>query len=406
LPQEKSRYKEISLEELRRVAHEHERWVLSKGTEGARANLEGMALNIIKWDNAQLTGANFKGSIFSPMSMRSVSLSEANLEGAALGMTDLTEAYLDDANLRGAYLQETKLHGAYLHNADLRGAYLKSANFEGQEKSPEDVAKEEEDLRNSGLLGEDEPLAKEFCWRGPADVTGANFRGADLSDAMLSDVKGLTASSLAGADLTNAKLPPGIAKFDFLQHVAEISKTAQSAYLAMIAACAYSWLTIATSAESAVKLPLVETPVPLAAFYLAAPTILLAVYVYLHMYLQRLWTGLGSLPARFPDGRPLDETAFPWLLTSLVRAHMPLLKSDRPPLWWLQVGISVLTAWFLVPITIGGFWVSRFRHGGWLGLVLLTAVMGAAVWLGIATLWGTRAALSAGGAWPAVDRTK
>jgi hypothetical protein len=48
-----------------------------------------------------------------------------------------------------------------------------------------------------------------------------------------------------------------------------------------------------------------------------APLILLGVYFYLHLYLQRLWRDLSTLPAVFPDGEALDEKAYPWLLNGL-----------------------------------------------------------------------------------------
>ncbi len=63
----------------------------------------------------------------------------------------------------------------------------------------------------------------------------------------------------------------------------------------------------------------------MAHFYLFAPFLLVGLYTYFHLYLQRLWESLADLPAIFPDGTPLDKKADPWLLIGLVRAHLPLL---------------------------------------------------------------------------------
>lgn len=89
-----------------------------------------------------------------------------------------------------------------------------------------------------------------------------------------------------------------------------ISQNARKTFFALIAAALYSWLTIATTTDAELitdtassSLPIIGTEIPLAGFYLMAPLILLAVYFYFHLYLQRLWRGLSTLPARFPDGR-------------------------------------------------------------------------------------------------------
>ena len=126
-------------------------------------------------------------------------------------------------------------------------------------------------------------------------------------------------------------------------------------------------------------MPIIQTPVSIAGFYLAAPTILLVLYLYLHLYLQRMWEGMAELPAVFPDGRTLDRRVYPWLLSGLVSAHVPLLEDRRPPLSWLQVLLSVTAAWGLVPFTLFLFW-GRYlvRHDWpwtiWHVVLLVTAV--------------------------------
>jgi hypothetical protein len=163
--------------------------------------------------------------------------------------------------------------------------------------------------------------------------------------------------SLAGTNLTQTQLPEKIGEFEMLDHIAEISKTARGTFLAMIGGCFYCWLAIATTAlenvkvDATLRLPIINTDIPVMGFFVIAPLILLAIYVYLHMYLIRLWSGLGTLPAFFQDGRSLDEKVYPWLLSSMVRLFVPLLTTNRPSLWWLQVGMSMILAWLLVPIT-------------------------------------------------------
>src|SRR4051794_30580940 len=81
---------------------------------------------------------------------------------------------------------------ASLVAAQGQGADLNSANLQGAK------------LINAQLQGADLRYA---------DLTDASFRDADLSNTQLATVTGLRAESLAGTILTNAKLPPDIARF-------------------------------------------------------------------------------------------------------------------------------------------------------------------------------------------------
>ena len=197
---------------------------------------------------------------------------------------------------------------------------------------------------------------------GAMDVTGTIFRQANLRDAQLTHVQGLLPSSLAGADLTRAELPPEQREFPALEHVAEVSRHARVNFLAVVASCVFCWLTIAQTADGslianrgAMSLPVIDTNVPVTGFFLFAPAILLALYVYLQLYLQRMWDGLSRLPAIFPDGARLDQKPFPWLLSGLISLYLPKLRQGAPPFTWPQVGLSLVAAWFLVPLTIGWF---------------------------------------------------
>ena len=76
----------------------------------------------------------------------------------------------------------------------------------------------------------------------------------------------------------------------------------------MLLGCVYAWLTIATTTDARLltnsassPLPIIQTEIPIALFYLAAPLLLVSFYVYLHLYLQSMWRGLATLPARFPS---------------------------------------------------------------------------------------------------------
>ena len=142
--------------------------------------------------------------------------------------------------LHGAHLNDLDLAGATLDNADLTGASLESAHLEE-----------------------------------------ASLRNADLTNAQR-----LNAYQLRGADLTLAKLSPDMADSLKTQpSVDEATKTSRKVFLTMLAACLYCWLTILSTTDagllvgsSTLALPIVQTPIPVIAFFGAAPVLLLIVY--------------------------------------------------------------------------------------------------------------------------------
>lgn len=267
----------------------------------------------------------------------------------------LQSANLEGFQLQGFNLQRANLTHANLRNADLRGAELQEAGLQ------------------------------------EADLSGAKFRDANLQNANLTDAKGFRYGQLGGANLTGAKLPEAVGKFEALANVDELSQSAKKLFVTMLGACVYSWLTIATTTDARLiansassPLPIIQTPVPIVGFYVAAPLLILCLYLYFHFYMQRLWEGLADLPAFFPDGVPLDKKAHPWLLNGLVRSHFALLKRDRPALSRLQVKLASFLAWWVVPITLFFFWLRYlFRHDlliTVLQIALLAFSIGAAIW--------------------------
>ena len=113
------------------------------------------------------------------------------------------------------------------------------------------------------------------------------------------------------------------------------------------------------------------------------PLVLLGLYVYLHFYLGMLWEGLAGLPAKFPDGKRLDERAYPWLLNGLVRRHFARLKEGRPFLAQFKESTTIFLAWWTVPATLFWFWLRYLRCHEWWGTGWHVFFLVAAVALGI-----------------------
>lgn len=333
--------------ELREILAAHDAWVRSGGREGQPADFAGLDLT-----RADLKGANLR---------------KADLGNLLAEKAELTGAKLFRANLAGARLADARLRSADLSRANLRGCDLSGANLAGA------------DLSRADLQG--------------ATLRRAVLRDAILSDADLSEAGGLLPGQLGGAQVVGASLPADIAKFEGLANVAEASKATQSLFTSIIFVCAYTWLTIASTtdvqllnnaAPPSSRLPILGIDIPPVRFYMVAPLLLLCLYVYFQLGLQRLWEELSELPAVFPDGRSLDKKAYPWLLNVLVRAHLPRLRDNRSHLSRWQARISVLLAWGLVPATILLAWARYLRAHDWVTTWLHIGLFAGAVGAGLA----------------------
>ena len=250
-----------------------------------------------------------------------------DLAKADLSHLDLSDAQLQNACLLSADLSCSKFLNANLSGADLRGSNLKEAVFSGAS------------LKNAVIFD--------------ADYLGMEF---------------------AGSDLTGAKLSAGNQDFSPLASVEEISINARRIFFVLLLACVYCWLTIATTADVKLitnsitsRLPIIETEMSIVPFYFSAPLVLLIVYIYFHIYLHRLWKALAMLPARFPDGRTLDEQAYPWLVNAIVRRHYSILAKDKTLLSRLEILGTVIIAWWAVPFSLMGFWVRYLPRHDWTG---------------------------------------
>lgn len=214
-------------------------------------------------------------------------------------------------------------------------------------------------------------LEEHKLWLGSGGKQGAQaiLRNADLLKSL-----DLQAAQLAGTDVGGAKLPPAIAESlnESLKHIAEATANAQKLFIAILGGCLYTWLTIGTTRDAVLitnsdstSLPGIGATIPIVGFYWVAPLILVSLYFYFLLNLQRLWETLADLPAVFPDGRTLDKTADPWLLNGLVLAHVAGLEKKRPPLFRFQKWLSILLAWGIVPLTVLFVWARLICRHDW-----------------------------------------
>ena len=274
-------------------------------------------------------------------------------DGRAGKRADLAGANFESADMIGA-----ELAGANLFRANFQGADLLMANFRG-------ACLVEADLRDATLVG-------------------ANFREASLAGARLETATGLLAPQLAGANLLGATMPDTVSLGEELLQVGSVSRNVRKLLAAVALACAAAWVILlrTTDAQLLSNSPILPIPragdlMPIGAFYLVGPIFLLALYIGVHMVLQRMWDVLAEVPAVFPDGKKLEDN-MPRFVMALARSQLKWLTFRRSPTFLLESLLSTLLAYWLVPATMLLFWaryltVQDFR-GTLLQMTLLMVV--------------------------------
>jgi hypothetical protein len=215
---------------------------------------------------------------------------------------------------RKGSLHRDKTDQPFAGRVDARGLDLSGIDWHDEDFS-------ECDLRGANLSG---AIFENSNFR------DADLRNTDLRDADLTAARNLIPKQLAAADLTRAKLPSNIESFEGLESVESLSQNSSKVFLSMLGAGAYTWLTLSATRDIGLltndysaKLPIIGVEIPIIGFYIVMPMLLVTLFFYFHIYLQRLWEAMAQLPAIFPDGRRLDEKSYPWLMNDLVRMYVP-----------------------------------------------------------------------------------
>lgn len=351
----------IEREELESIVTAHELWLKSGEAFGKRASLGLSDLREQTLDNRLLRDADFKGANLSRSSLRGASLDGAIFEKANLQSTNLSGSTLRRANLLKADLQQ-----AVLSEAKLEGANLKGAN-----------------LRRAVLTN---------CILDEAELSGTVLWESNLQNASLKDVKSLTSGQLAGALVPNATLPSAIAAFEGVKILTESLRRANRLLLTILLSCLYSWIAIATTIDvhlltnsASWPLPILGADIPVVAFYIVTPMLLLCLYAYFHVYMQGSWEKLADLPAVFPDGSRADQKVDLWLVMGLIPATRKSLGAANTPVRRIQKVIAIALSWYLVPITVIGFWERYLTRHDWPGTVVHIVVLALVAGFGLYT---------------------
>jgi len=244
----------------------------------------------------------------------------------------------------GAELAGTELIGVNFRFADMHNANLKDADLL--------LA----DLRDACLVRTN---------LGEACLVGANLEGANLEGATLDTAMGLVPRQVAGANLRDASLPPQMTEFSALVEFTRASLLVYRYFVASAAAMAVCWLMlwrtkdIQLVTDSAVfgflHSRAAATAFPTAQIFLLAPLVLFALYAVFHFHLQSLCDATLELPSVFPDGRMLATNERPITL-GLLRAHFRWIHSEGSATLLGEKAISIVLAYWIVPVTLLLFW--------------------------------------------------
>jgi uncharacterized protein YjbI with pentapeptide repeats len=126
-------------------------------------------------------------------------------------------------------------------------------------------------------------------------------------------------------------------------------------------------------------LPLVGVAIPTREFFVFGPLLGTALYVYLHLYLLKLWEALAAAPAS-PNDEPLSVQISPWLIADFGLWLRGDGACQPRPMDWLAHIVTFLLAFLIGPLLIGAFWVRYWpAHQTWyaigIGLLLTLTLM-------------------------------
>ncbi len=118
-------------------------------------------------------------------------------------------------------------------------------------------------------------------------------------------------------------------------------------------------------------LPLVGVSIPTFSFFIFAPVLGTALYVYLHLTVRKLADALCASPSHI-NGKPFEEEIKPWLLNDFILRQRGDGATRNRRLDGLAAAITLLLVWLAGPIVLAMFWTRSWpAHAELLSLGLL-----------------------------------
>jgi uncharacterized protein YjbI with pentapeptide repeats len=217
--------------------------------------------------------------------MSYVSFQGMNLDGADFSDAILTGANFSGCSLRRAVFAGAKLDSANFSDADLFEATLSRASLQGANFVACDLAR--------------------------ADFHRANLTGSNLDFGV----------AAASCDLSFITAEKERLVFPLIDSIKEASKLSFTLYVSFLLFSVYAVLSASNVADvdllrnsGTLTLPLINTAVPLAGFFVAAPLLIVVIQYRLACQLSMVWDLWARLPRKFPNALDKNILLSPWLI--------------------------------------------------------------------------------------------
>ena len=303
--QKKSRIK-IDCNEITDKIVLHSDW-LKKNWENylnnqACDNTDRLILNEFEVELDRIGRAPFKGR----------ELNGAKFTNSTLQRHNFDNSRLWKSNFNGSDLRFCRFKECWLQDSNLKNVDAQRANFEN------------------------------------ADLFISRLRSSNFNDASFINAKGLSDHQFADCNLTGAKLPEGVGRFESLAMINESTKSNRRLVWELTLACIILVIALLSSQNLNIQAIGLNLPRSWVAWF----GIIFLFFWFLHtqLSLQRHWELLDYLPSKFPDGLPCTKRIQPWFVNDFVLTHRTYLKHELPYFYGfllvLIAGVTLLSVQF------------------------------------------------------------
>ncbi len=153
---------------------------------------------------------------------------------------------------------------------------------------------------------------------------------------------------------------------DQINRINELSRTARATWLSLLGYLAFVGVTLLGVEDvdffdpsRQTDLPLIGVAIPTASFFIFAPILGAALYIYLHLYLLKLWDELATVPNTHKNA-PISDHLTPWLINDLGLSLRTDEALRKRPLGRLSKWVTIALVFLAGPMILAGFWVRSF----------------------------------------------
>jgi uncharacterized protein YjbI with pentapeptide repeats len=166
-----------------------------------------------------------------------------------------------------------------------------------------------------------------------------------------------------------------------ISRINELSRTSRTVWLSLLGYLAFVGITLLGVDDAdffvpsrQTQLPLINVSIPTSSFFLFSPILGAALYVYLHLYLVKLWEAL-AVPSAEIDGQYLSDVVTPWLIVDYGLAQRKDGALRIRTLGWLSRFVTFMLVFVAGPIVIGATWWLYWPAHDAFGAVLIAVCL-------------------------------